>query len=132
MGLFRNLVKEREHIKRELDLYMAESLLVVDRAIEDYRAKKNREIEDMAKRCAEQLGQYEHEFHSTKEVKGIELAKLEAKIEALKTVSENDVVTYKKWTEDKEKEILMLNTHILELIKKSNQVVFIPPVSGKE
>ena len=34
--------------------------------------------------CHRQLAQYEHEFHSTKETLGIELAKLEARAESLR------------------------------------------------
>jgi len=48
---------------------------------------------------------YEHQFHHTKEEKGIELAKLEA----LKEIMANDVTTYTKLLDEKNKEIERLN-----------------------
>ena len=51
--------------------------------------------------CIRDRAEYEHEFHSTKEERGIELAKIEAKIEALNSVEPTlvDII------ENKDKEI---------------------------
>lgn len=81
--MFKNIRKEKELIDREVQLYKKEKFLEVDKAVEDYRSKRHQEIQDLAKRCHEELGQYEHDYHYEKEQKGIELAKLQSKCEAL-------------------------------------------------
>lgn len=81
--MFTNIRKQKELIDREIELYKKEKFLSVDKTIEDYRFARQSEIQDLAKRCQEELGRYEHDYHWAKEQKGIELAKLEAKNEAL-------------------------------------------------
>lgn len=81
--MFRNINKEKELIDKQVEIYKKEKFLEVDIAVENYRSKRQREIQDLAKRCQEELGQYEHDYHYAKEQKGIEIAKLESKYEAL-------------------------------------------------
>lgn len=81
--MFKNIKKEKELIDRELEIYRQEETLKTNKSIEDYRELKNREIENLAKRCADELGQYEHTYHYAKETKGIEIAKLESRIQGL-------------------------------------------------
>lgn len=78
--------KNEELIDRELEIYKKEKLLAIDIDIEAYRNRRQTEVQDLAKRCHEELGVYEHTYHSAKETKGIEIAKLEAKKEALEEV----------------------------------------------
>ncbi len=80
--MFRDTKKEKELIDREIALYKTEKFVEIDKQIGDYRLKMAIEMQDLAKRCSEDTGKYEHTFHSTKELKGIELAKLEAKVES--------------------------------------------------
>lgn len=115
--MFNKIKKRKELIDREIAVYKQEQLLKVDTAIEGYRASKAMQIETLAKQCAEQIGDYEHTFHSTKENLGIELAKLEAKKEALVEIVENDKITYNKMIEQKDVEIKRLNDIIQSMIK---------------
>src|SRR5258706_6917842 len=67
------LFKRKELIDREVDLYKREKFFEIDKQLEDYLLKRQSEMVDMAKKCHEQLGVYEHNFHQTKEIRGIEL-----------------------------------------------------------
>lgn len=119
--MFRNLKKEKELINRELELYKNEKILEVDKVIEDYRSKRQVEMVNMAKRCHEELGNYEHDYHYTKEMKGIELAKLESKCEALVEVvkaREEVIAADNNLLNTKTKEIERLNDIIKLLIEK--------------
>lgn len=117
--------KRLELINREVALYKKEKFLEVDKLIEDYRSKRNGEMTDMALKCHEQLGTYEHDFHQTKEVRGIELAKLEAKVEALNGVvkaREETIKADQNLHEAQKEEINRLNKIIHELINKQPNV----------
>jgi hypothetical protein len=126
--MFINIRKRKELIDREIELYKKEQFLLVDKAIEEYRLKSQAEIQrmdkqcqDMATRCAVELGQYEHTFHSTKELKGIEIAKLEAKEEALQLVvkARQEVISAdQNLLDSKNAEIKRLNEIITMLIKE--------------
>ncbi|MFA5366301.1 MAG: hypothetical protein WC333_00060 [Dehalococcoidia bacterium] len=94
-------------------------MLEIDKEIFEYRQKEIKGVEEMAIKCAHQLGEYEHTFHNTKETLGIELAKLEA----LKEVMANDVTTYKKLLDEKNKEIERLNTLCLKMAENKGVVV---------
>lgn len=121
--MFKQLRKEKQLIDREIELYRQEQLLAIDKKIEDYRATKQIEMLELAKQCAEQTGGYEHTFHHNREVKGIEIAKLEAKIEYLDSsikVKESIILNDKLLT-TKDVEIKRLNDIITLLINKQPQ-----------
>jgi hypothetical protein len=107
-------------INKEIELYKKEKFLEVDKEIEDYRSERQQEILILARTCHEQIGQYEHDYHYTKEQKGIELAKLEAKIESLKEVlkaREEVIEADNNLLKSKNNEIERLNEIIKLLIK---------------
>jgi hypothetical protein len=81
--------------------------------LQEYKIKAQDEIAALARRCAEEKGRYEHEYHSTKEKLGIELAELEAKIKMIK----NDAVVYERLLKEKDKEIERLNNICFELMR---------------
>ena len=81
--------------------------------LQQYKIKAQDEIALLARQCGEQKGQYEHEFHSTKETLGIEIAELKAKKEMI----ENDAVVYERLLKEKDKEIERLNNICHELMK---------------
>jgi hypothetical protein len=119
--MFRNHRKERELLDKELDLYRREKKLAIDAELEKYSSQKREAMVDMAKKCHEQLGEYEHVFHNTKEQKGIELAKLEAKAETLAEtlkVKEEASLSLKALLESKDAEIKRLNDILVLLIKE--------------
>jgi len=119
--MFTNIRKQKELIDREVELYKKEKLLAIDKTVDDYRFKRQSEMQDLAKRCHEQLGEYEHDFHSTKEAKGIELAKLEAKNEALAEVVKVRAEVIKadqNLLNSKDTEIKRLNEIVTLLIKE--------------
>lgn len=119
--MFTNIRKQKELIDREVELYKKEKLLSVDKTIEDYRFKRQSEIQDLAKRCQEELGEYEHTYHYAKEQKGIELAKLEAKAEALSQVvnARGEVIKAdQNLLDSKDAEIKRLNEIVTLLIKE--------------
>jgi hypothetical protein len=63
-------------------------MLIIDEEIQKYKLNRELEVVEVEKACHRQLAQYEHTFHSTKENLGIELAKLEAKVEYLRENNE--------------------------------------------
>ncbi len=75
---------EKQLFDRELELYRKEKYQKLNEEIENQKLKRLKEIAEMEITCHRQLAQYEHEFHSTKETLGIELAKLEAKADTLR------------------------------------------------
>jgi len=119
--MFRNTKKEKELIDREIAVYRDERMLAVNTEIDAYLLKRQLEIIDLEKRCSIQLGEYEHDFHKTKEVKGIELAKLEAKVETMVDVvaARQEVIKAdNNLLKSKDKEIERLNDIVTLLIKE--------------
>ena len=115
-----NIGKRKELIRRELALYKAEELLKVQQEVEHYRKGRNEEILAMGKACHAELAEYEHYYHSSKEEKGIEIAKLEAKSKSLKQVLDSKKNADQKTQdliESQNGEIERLN-NIIELIIK--------------
>jgi hypothetical protein len=101
----RDLEIEKNTINREIELYRREKFNQVDNDIETHKIKRLKEVAELEIQCHRQLGEYEHEFHSTKEIRGIELARVEAKIEALNSIEPTlmDIISNK----DKEIERLV-------------------------
>ncbi len=113
---------------QELDLYRKEKMLEIDRQVDEYKIQRQLEMVDMAKRCAEELGEYEHNYHHTKEKKGIEIARLEAKLEALQeTVKarEEVIAADNNLLKSKDAEIKRLND-LLTLALKERNVIIMP------
>ena len=79
---------EKELFDRELELYRKEKYQKLNEDIENAKLKRLKEVAEVEIACHNQLAQYEHTFHSTKENLGIELAKLEAKVEYLRENNE--------------------------------------------
>jgi hypothetical protein len=121
MSLFRKIQSnkpnqldiEKELFERELALYRKEKYQKLNEDIENEKLKRLKEIAELEIACHRQLAQYEHTFHSTKENLGIELAKLEAKVEYLKDNNE----AYQAILASKENEINRLVSVINSLTK---------------
>ena len=79
---------EKQLFDRELELYRKEKYQKLNEEIENTKLKRLKEVAEIELACHRQLAQYEHEFHSTKEIRGIELAKMEAKVEYLRENNE--------------------------------------------
>tara|TARA_B110000503_G_scaffold7399_1_gene10011 strand:- start:1643 stop:2014 length:372 start_codon:yes stop_codon:yes gene_type:complete len=101
----KNLKLEKTLIDREIDLYRREKMQMVNSDIENEKIKRLKEVANLEIQCHKQIADYEHEFHSTKEIKGIELAKIEAKLEVLNSIEPTmvDIISNK----DKEIERLV-------------------------
>ena len=84
---------EKQLFDRELELYRKEKYQKLNEEIENEKLKRLKEVANIEIQCHKQLAEYEHEFHSTKEQRGIELAKLEAKAETLREVLNNNSST---------------------------------------
>jgi len=84
---------EKQLFDRELELYRREKYQKLNEEIENEKLKRLKEVANIEIQCHKQLAEYEHEFHSTKEQRGIELAKLEAKAETLREVLNNNSST---------------------------------------
>ena len=97
----KDLEIEKNRIDREIELYRREKMQNVNIDIENHKIKRLKEVANLEIECHKQLADYEHEFHSTKEIKGIELAKIEAKLEVLNNIEPTlvDII------ENKDKEI---------------------------
>ena len=104
---------EKQLFDRELELYRREKYQKLNEEIENQKLKRLKEVAQLEIECHRQLAQYEHEFHSTKEINGIELAKLEAKVEYLKENNE----AYQTIISNKENEINRLVSVINSLTK---------------
>ena len=104
---------EKELFDRELELYRREKYQKLNEDIENQKLERLKEVAKLEIACHRQLAEYEHEFHSTKEIRGIELAKLEAKIEYLKENNE----AYQTVLANKENEINRLVSVINSLTK---------------
>jgi hypothetical protein len=102
-----------------INTYRKRKMLEVDKEVFEYRQKEIKAVEEIAIKCAKQLGEYEHQFHHTKEEKGIELAKLEA----LKEIMANDVTTYTKLLDEKNKEIERLNAICLKMAENKGVII---------
>ena len=107
----KDLEIEKNRIDRELELYRREKMQNVNIDIENHKIKRLKEIANLEVECHKQMAEYEHEFHSTKEERGIELAKIEAKLEAMNNIEPTlvDII------ENKDKEIERLVTIINSL-----------------
>ena len=104
---------ENQLFDRELALYRSEKYQKLNEDIENAKLKRLKEVAEMEIACHNQLAQYEHTFHSTKENLGIELAKLEAKVEYLRENNE----AYSTIVANKENEINRLVSVINALTK---------------
>lgn len=104
---------EKELFDRELELYRREKYQKLNEEIENQKLKRLKEVANLEIECHKQIADYEHEYHSTKEIRGIELAKLEAKIEYLKENNE----AYQTVLANKENEINRLVSVINSLTK---------------
>ena len=109
----KQLDTEKQLFDRELELYRKEKYQKLNEDIENEKLKRLKEIAELEISCHRQLAQYEHTFHSTKENLGIELAKLEAKVEYLKDNNE----AYQAILASKENEINRLVSVINSLTK---------------
>jgi hypothetical protein len=109
----KQLDTEKQLFDRELELYRKEKYQKLNEDIENEKLKRLKEIAELEIACHRQLAQYEHTFHSTKENLGIELAKLEAKVEYLRENNE----AYSTIVANKENEINRLVNVINSLTK---------------
>jgi len=119
--MFRNLRKEKELIDRELAIFREEAKLKIDQQILDYKER----LIEIAKQCHDEMAEFEHDFHSTKELRGIELAKLDAQVQDLeiqielitqqKEIILESAKAYDVLLEQKDAEIERLND-LLELM----------------
>ena len=121
--MFRNLRKERELIDRELAIYREEARLKIEQEILKYKETLN----EMAKKCHDELAEYEHTYHSEKEERGIELGKLKAQINEFKERKEllgeqqniilESAKSYQALLESKDAEIERLNDRLEQMIE---------------
>lgn len=124
--MFQNLFKEKPSLDQELDLYKKKRILEIDQEVGEYKVQRQLEMVDIAKRCAKELGEYEHNYHHSKEKKGIEIAKLEAKLESLaETVKarEEVIAADNNLLKSKDAEIKRLNDLLTLALKERNLIV---------
>ncbi len=111
-------INKKEKIDSDLELYKKRKLLDIEKELEYYRSSKGTDMLEFAMTCYKELGEYEHTYHFAKEEKGIELAKIEASIEAKKELLATDKNAYERMLKMKDDEINRLNEVILRLIDK--------------
>lgn len=118
--MFRNLRKEKELIDRELAIFKQEAKAKIDEEVLGYKTQ----LVSMAKQCHDEMAEYEHDYHSTKEQRGIELEKLrnelvrvEAETKAKAELLKNDETTYERIIKEKDDEIQRLNNIVESLIE---------------
>jgi len=105
-----------KQILNDLEKYRQEQLRLIEIEISESKTKRLAEVAQLAIECADELGQHEHNFHHTMELRGIEIAKLDAKIEALKEMEGNDARCYKEIIKNKDAEIEYLKKLIDKMV----------------
>lgn len=111
--------RQKQLFKEEVELYKKQKYLEIDQEAEAYMRAKRKELHDLAVKCAVQIGEYEHTFHSKKESLGIELSKLEAQIKSKEMILqaiEETINANKKLMLEKDAEIQRLYEIIKHLI----------------
>ena len=134
MGLFLTekekeyIAQRKELIDTEVELYKKEKILAIDNEI----LEKQKHVVVLTKQCAKEIGDNEHNFNSTKEKLGIEIAKLEAKQDFLKTfnaetekLKEELFKMHEKMLFAKAEEIERLNKFIQKLIESQPSQVIV-------
>ena len=109
--------KEKKGFLKELELWKEEERLKCLRIITDYRTKRNEELQELAIKCADDTKKHEHSYHQNQQTLGIEIAKLEAKEEALAEIVGQDKTTYNNMLKHKDDEIKRLNILLTKLIE---------------
>ena len=112
-------------VGKEMSQYEAAQKLEIDKRVFAYEKQKQAEMNLLATKCASDTANYEHTFHYAKEVKGIELAKLDGQIEKLKYNAEltaqlnaAENVGLQKLLDAKDKEIERL-TKLVDTLSKN-------------
>ena len=123
MGLFKNIKREKELIDKELKFYEKEEKLKIDKGIEDYRQDTQKEIRDLAVRCAKDTKKTEHDYHFNQETLGINIAKLEAKKEHLEEITSTDKTAYERIIKGKDEEIERLSGILEKMVENQPNAV---------
>jgi len=108
--MFKNIFKERELIDRELAVYRKEKMVEIAMELSQSYLDNRKQISDN-----------EHSFHQEKEDLGIELAKMQARIEYLKQIEEEMKLERERHYPvmvAKEQTIEILRENLSELTKK--------------
>jgi hypothetical protein len=117
--MFESIKKRKELIDREVSLYKEERYHQVNQEIDTYKMVRQSEVVELEKTCHKQLATYEHSFHYAKEVKGVEIAKLEAKKEML-----DDYIKQKEEIiKMKDGEISRLDKIIMKSLENPSQII---------
>ena len=103
---------------KELDLAYKFKTQEFEEFFLNYKMKKEKEMLDLAERCAADTGNYEHDYHQAIQLKQTELAKLDALIQARTETANNDKVTYERLLKSKEDENIRLTFIIKELTNR--------------
>jgi len=122
-GEFEKLLSDvQREVAIEVDKIYQERLRLIDIKISEVNTARLAEVAQLAVTCADELGQHEHNFHHTMELRGIEIAKLDAKIEALKEMEGNDARCYKEIIKNKDAEIEYLKKLIDKMVDKAAHI----------
>lgn len=115
--------KQKELIDREISIYKQERIHLANVEIEAHIARRKKEVVALEIECHKQIAEYEHNFHSEKETKGIEIAQLQAEKESLtewikvkKEAHNADLLIIRA----KDEEINRLNNIVQLMIKTPN------------
>lgn len=106
--------KEQERIDAELEAYRKIRKKEIDLEIDKQLAERKNKLVDFEKKCYEQLGDWEHEFHQKKEDDRVELAKVEGRLLEKKEHLES----YQKLLDEKDAEIRRLTNFVNKLMDK--------------
>jgi len=117
--------REKELIEKEFALWVEEEKYKAREAVETARNERDESLQALAISCAKDTKDCEHTFHQAKETLGIEIAKLEAKRDALKEIDGQDKNTYNTIVDGKNEEIERLTNIIESLINKEEQQITI-------
>ena len=118
--------KKMKEIEKELTLYKREEILLIDEELAKYRKNSEAKMAELARSCGEDTADYEHEYHSTMELRKVELAKLEAKVEETEKVvsaREEVIKADQNLLNSKQNEIDRLNNIIEKLIDKETIII---------
>lgn len=114
--------QDKKLIDKGLELYRREKILEINAEITEMIVAKKSEVQELALQCANQVKEYEHEFHSKREDLRVELAKLDSEIELKKELQEKENKALNREIDLLREALLGKNEIIKELLNKVPEI----------
>ena len=121
--IFRNVKKEKQLFERELEIWKEEQRLAAKEDVRKFKENRDSEIISITKSHSDATISITKEFEKQRTVLKSELAKIEAKKEALEKIVSQDKATYDTIISHKDVEIERLNVIIEKIVASQPQTI---------